>query len=295
MVVYRDMYEHSIKDPKVFWSDMARKHLHWSRPFSDAEAMAGSFEEGNIRWFADGQLNVSYNCIDRHVAAGRGDDVAIIWEADEPGRSVKFTYRQVLAETCRIANVMLAHGVRRGDTVALYMPMMPELAFTMLACTRIGAVHSVVFAGFSAESLRDRILDARSKWVFTANEGRRGGKSIPLKHTTETAVSQSPCVRAVFVFKRTELEVKMGPLDVDMGAEMKLVRPYCPVEAMGAEDLLFLLYTSGCVARDAAAAASAAVAAVLKTACAKGGNGGPGSVDRRACTHVGAVCAAVLR
>ena len=146
---------------------------------------------------------------------------------------------------CRTANVLTFHGVRRGDTVAVYMPMMPELAFLMLACTRIGAVHSVVFAGFSSESLRDRILDAKSKFVVTADEGRRGGRSIPLKHTTDVAVSQSPCVEKVFVYQRTGADVPYGVKDVRMDVELKNARPYCPAVAMDAEDTLFLLYTSG--------------------------------------------------
>jgi acetyl-CoA synthetase len=188
---------------------------------------------------------VSYNCLDRHVLAGRGSDVALIWDADEVGQGKTYTYQQVLDEVCRVANVMKHHGVRKGDTVAVYMPMTPDLAFVMLACTRIGAVHSVVFAGFSADSLRDRILDARSKWVFTADEGRRGGRSIPLKATTDVAVSQAACVEKVFVYKRTGADVVYGVKDLKMEEELPKVRPYCPAETMDAEDLLFLLYTSG--------------------------------------------------
>jgi len=151
----------------------------------------------------------------------------------------------VLNEVCRVANVLSLWGVRKGDTVAIYMPMMPDIAFAMLACARIGAVHSVVFGGFSADSLRDRILDARSKWVITADEGRRGGRSIPLKATTDVAVAQCTCVERVFVYQHTHADVPMGVRDVCMTEQLKAARPFCPAVAMDAEDLLFLLYTSG--------------------------------------------------
>jgi acetyl-CoA synthetase len=176
-----------------------------------------------VRWFSEGQLNVSYNCLDRHVRAGRGGDPAIIWDADEVGQGQTFTYAQALEEVCRAANVLTYHGVRRGDTVAVYMPMTPDLAFIMLAAARIGAVHSVVFAGFSADSLRDRILDARSKWVVTADEGKRGGRTIPLKATTDVAVSQCACVEKVFVYQRTHADIPYGVKDVRMDEELKRV------------------------------------------------------------------------
>ena len=179
------------------------------------------------------------------MIAGRGNTVAIIWEGDEPGDVRRFTYNDVLAEVCRVANVLTFHGVRRGDTVAVYMPMIPDLAFVMLACARIGAVHSVVFAGFSADSLRDRIVDAKSKWVVTADEGRRGGRSIPLKHVVDVAVSQAACVERVFVYTRTGADVTYGVKDVRMSTELLAARPYFPAATMDAEDTLFLLYTSG--------------------------------------------------
>ena len=175
----------------------------------------------------------------------RGDQAAIIFEADEVGHARTYTYRQLLLEVCKTANVLLSSGVRRGDTVAVYMPMSPELAFVMLACARIGAVHSVVFAGFSSEALRDRIRDASSKWVVTANEGMRGGRAIPLKATVDHAVAQAPTVERVFVYKHTATEVDMGFKDFDMNAALELARPYCPPATMDAEDVLFLLYTSG--------------------------------------------------
>jgi acetyl-CoA synthetase len=178
----------------------------------------------------------------------RGDQVAIIFEGDEPGAVKRYTYREVLVEVCRVANVLLAHGVRRGDSVTVYMPTSPDLAFVMLACARIGAMHSVVFAGFSAEALGDRILDAASKWVVTANEGKRGGRAIPLKATAETAVHHKGCeelVQKVFVYRHTETEFEMQARDVDMRAALALARPFCPAATMDAEDPLFLLYTSG--------------------------------------------------
>lgn len=240
---YKRMHAESITNPESFWGAMARKHLSWFRDFT--EVSGGSFESGDVRWFADGQLNACYNCVDRHVASGKGDSIAIIYEGDEPGDVMKFTYKQVLQEVCRIANVLTYHGVRKGDTVAVYMPMIPSVAFAILACARIGAIHSVVFAGFSSDSLRDRILDARSKWVLTADEGRRGGRTIPLKLTTDAAVAQCPCVEKVFVFQRTNANVPYGPQDVRMDVELPKARPYCPAVTMDAEDTLFLLYTSG--------------------------------------------------
>jgi acetyl-CoA synthetase len=188
---------------------------------------------------------VSYNCVDRHVLSGRGAQTAIIFEGDKPGDVMRFTYSEVLANVCRVANVFTYYGVKKGDTVAVYMPMIPDLAFVMLACARIGAVHSVVFAGFSADSLRDRILDGRSQWVVTADEGKRGGRAIPLKATTDKAVSQSECVRKVFVYAHTGADVPMGLHDVGMTAALAAARPYCPAVTMDSEDPLFLLYTSG--------------------------------------------------
>ena len=207
--------------------------------------MRGSFEVGDIEWFSGGQLNVSYQCIDRHIAE-RGDQTAIIFEGDEPDDVRTYTYKELLQEVCKTANTLLAHGVRKGDTVAIYLPMIPDLAFMMLACARIGAVHSVVFAGFSADSLRDRILDAGCKWVVTADEGMRGGRTIPLKRTTDEAVGQCDCVRKVFVYERTGNPlVTHGSRDVHMKTELPKARPFCPAVTMDAEDPLFLLYTSG--------------------------------------------------
>jgi acetyl-CoA synthetase len=245
MEQYEAMHKQSVEDPDTFWGAAARDMLTWFRDFDSVRH--GSFEKGDIAWFLNGQLNVTYNCVDRHVEAGRGDDVAIVYEADNPGEGRSISYRELLEDVCRTANVLKHWGVRRGDTVAIYMPMMVEIATVMLACARIGAVHSVVFAGFSAESLADRIKDASSKWVITADEGVRGGRVIPLKRTVDAAVAKCEgLVQSVFVYKRTgNEEVEYSSHDVRMEEELPRQRPFCPAEKMDSEDLLFLLYTSG--------------------------------------------------
>lgn len=241
MAVYNDMYQRSIADPKGFWSEMASSLLTWERPFDSVSS--GGFKDGDITWFAGGKLNVSVNCIDRHLAT-KADQTAIIFEDDERGvRHISFA--ELHREVCRLTNLLKHYGVRKGDTVAIYLPMIPEIAFAMLACTRLGAVHSVVFAGFSAESLRDRIVDANSSWVITADQGLRGGRTVPLKATVDTAVGELACVRKVFVYQRTGAAVPVQERDVIMSAELPKFRPSAPAESMDAEDMLFLLYTSG--------------------------------------------------
>ncbi|CAI5735994.1 unnamed protein product [Hyaloperonospora brassicae] len=244
MEQYEAMYTRSIEDPEQFWGELARANLDWFRDFD--QTVTGAIGKGDMAWFLNGQTNVSVNCIDRHVKT-HADKVAIIWEADEVGQGRKITYAELLEETCRVANAMKHAGVKKGDTVAIYMPMIPEIAFVMLACTRIGAVHSVVFAGFSAEALRDRLIDASTQWVFTSDEGKRGGRTLPLKQIVDVAVDGLEFVRNVFVFKRTRNpEVKMNArIDIDMDNEMQRHRPYCPAECMDSEDLMFILYTSG--------------------------------------------------
>ena len=207
-------------------------------PFPTPRSTGGTFEAGDVRWFADGQLNACYNCVDRHVAAGRGAQTAIIFEADAPGKSRRISYDELLREVCKVASVLLTAGVRKGDTVAVYLPMIPDLAFVMLACARIGAVHSVIFAGFSADSVRDRLLDAACKWVVTADEGLRGGRTIPLKATVDAAVAQAPAVQKVFVYAHTGADVLYGTHDVRMGAALAAARPFVPAVAMDAEDML---------------------------------------------------------
>ena len=199
----------------------------------------------DFAWFSGGRLNACYNCVDRHLA-DRADQTAIIWAGDEPGVYRHISYRELKHEVCRVANVLLAHGVKKGDRVCIYMPMIPETAYTMLACARIGAVHSVVFGGFSAESLRDRILDAGCKVVVTANEGMRGGRRIPLKAITDKAIEGLDLVETVLVARRTDTEVPMhAGRDHWLDEEMRRQRSTCTVEWMGAEDPLFILYTSG--------------------------------------------------
>lgn len=243
MEVYKALYEESINDSDVFWGRQARETLHWSAPF-DAVQMGG-FEHGDVAWFVNGKLNVSVNCLDRHIPL-RGDKTAIVWEADEPGQSKSFTYKEVLRETCRIANALKSQGVRRGDAVTIYMPMIPELAFTMLACTRIGAPHSIVFAGFSASALASRIVNCRTKWVVTSDEGLRGGRTLKLKEIVDKSLEGLDFVEKCFVFERTGAAVHMEEgRDVAMKDLLATQRPFCPAEAMDSEDILFLLYTSG--------------------------------------------------
>jgi acetyl-CoA synthetase len=254
MEAYQKMYDRSINENSAFWGEMARDNLSWFRDFT--EVRQGGFENGDVAWFTGGKLNVSYNCIDRHVKT-RGDQVAIIWEGDEPGNVRKITYKELLRSVCQIAEVFKKNGVRKGDCVTLYMPMIPECAMVMLALTRIGAPHSVVFAGFSADALRDRIVDGNSRFVVTADEGMRGGRAIPLKKTTDTAIGNIPesaggpsKVEKCFLFTRTGADVNFvegRDLWMNRGVEdaMPNARPYVPCEEMDAEDTLFYLYTSG--------------------------------------------------
>eukprot|EP00596_Hydrurales_sp_CCMP1899_P000122 CAMPEP_0119033634 /NCGR_PEP_ID=MMETSP1177-20130426/685_1 /TAXON_ID=2985 /ORGANISM="Ochromonas sp, Strain CCMP1899" /LENGTH=687 /DNA_ID=CAMNT_0006990525 /DNA_START=172 /DNA_END=2235 /DNA_ORIENTATION=+ len=240
---YQTRYLKSLNDPDSFWADEATKHVQWSTPFKKVQG--GGFEHGDVNWFEGGKLNVAWNCIDKHLPS-RADQTAIIWDGDEIGQTRKVTYAELAREVSKIANTMKTMGVKKGDVVTIYMPMIPELAMTMLACARIGAVHSIVFAGFSSESLRGRIEDCGSEWVFTADEGKRGGKTIELKKTVDAAVALCPNVKKVFVYKRTGEEVTMQEgRDVWMEQEMPKARPFCPCEPMDSEDPLFILYTSG--------------------------------------------------
>jgi len=239
---YRRLYRLSLDNPEWFWGEQARA-LTWFHPWESV--LDVDSEEVDFAWYSGGRLNASFNCVDRHLKA-LGDRTAILWAQDEPGAYQHISYRELKHNVCRIANVLLSHGVKRGDRVCIYMSMIPELAFTMLACARIGAVHSVVFGGFSAESLRDRIVDARCRMVVTANEGLRGGKRIPLKRIVDRAVEGMGFVETVLVARRTETEVEMrAGRDLWLDEECLRQRSTCTNEWMGAEDPLFILYTSG--------------------------------------------------
>ncbi|HUY04507.1 MAG TPA: acetate--CoA ligase, partial [Rhodocyclaceae bacterium] len=241
---YEAMYARSVKDPEGFWGEQAGR-LDWIRPFTKVMNVSFRPEDLFIKWFEDGTLNVAANCIDRHLKT-RGEQTAILWEGDDPAQSRAISYRELHAEVCRFANVLKARGVKRGDRVTLYLPMIPEAAYAMLACARIGAVHSVVFAGFSPDSLAGRILDCTSTVVITADEGLRGGKPIPLKTNTDLALTQCPEVKTVIVVKRTGARVLMhAGRDVWLHDEAARVSAECPPEEMNAEDPLFVLYTSG--------------------------------------------------
>ncbi|HVI31737.1 acetate--CoA ligase [Phenylobacterium sp.] len=238
------LLDQEARDPDAFWAAIGRR-LDWSAPFTEVKDVSFAREDFRIRWYADGRLNAAHNCIDRHLAA-RGDETAIIWEGDDPAQSRRISYRELHREVCRMANVLKRRGVGRGDRVTLYLPMIPEAAYAMLACARIGAVHSVVFAGFSPDSLAGRINDCGSRVVVTADEGLRGGRRAPLKANVDEALAQAPGVDTVLVVARTGAEVAMVPgRDFAYAAEAAQVADDCPVEEMGAEDPLFILYTSG--------------------------------------------------
>ena len=241
-------YEHqcraAIDTPDAYWRDQAAQ-LDWMRPFDTVKDVSFGADDFRIRWFDGGQINVSANCLDRHLAT-RGDQVAILWEGDEPGEGARITYRALHDRVCRMANVLTSLGVGRGDRVTLYLPMVPDAAAAMLACTRIGAIHSIVFGGFSPDALADRIRDCGSKLVITADEGCRGGRRIPLKANVDAALSACPSVEHVLVLRRTGGDIAMTPgRDLWLDAAIADASPDCPPVAMEAEDPLFILYTSG--------------------------------------------------
>ncbi len=245
---YKSMYAQSVNDPDTFWMEEA-KRLDWMKPYTKAGNWTYEYPDVSIKWFEDGVLNVSANCIDRHLAK-RGDQVAIIWEGDDPSDDSKITYNQLHEHVCRLANAMKENGVKKGDRVTLYMPMIPEAAYAMLACTRIGAVHSIVFGGFSPDALAQRIVDCESTFVVTADEGLRGGKSIPLKANVDASIqiaaTQGGYVENVFVVKRTGGVIDWEPgRDVWYHEATEAVSAECDPEPMNAEDPLFILYTSG--------------------------------------------------
>uniref|UniRef100_A0A672GJW1 Propionate--CoA ligase n=1 Tax=Salarias fasciatus TaxID=181472 RepID=A0A672GJW1_SALFA len=237
-----DLQEFSVSNSESFWAAVARGRLSWISPFHTVRDC--DLSRGKIHWFEGGKLNVSVNCLDRHVHTCP-ERVALIWERDEPGSEVKYTYRELLEMTCRVGNLLRRRGVKRGDCVTIYMPPCPLAVASMLACTRIGAAHNVVFAGFSAEALSERIRDAQSTTVITVNQGVRGGRLIELKKTVDEAVQSCPNVQQVLVAMRTDNPVPMTARDVAMEEEMSKEDVVCEPAAMNSEDVLFLLYTSG--------------------------------------------------
>ncbi len=245
---YDAMYARSVADPNAYWMEEG-KRIDWIKPYTKAGNWTYEYPDVSIKWFEDGTLNVSANCIDRHLAT-RGDQVAIIWEGDDPSEDAKITYKELHGHVCRLANAMKANGVNKGDRVTLYMPMIPEAAYAMLACTRIGAVHSIVFGGFSPDALAGRIVDCESEFVITADEGLRGGKPIPLKSNVDSAVkiaeNKGGSVKSVLVVQRTKGDIDwVDGRDIWYHEAVADVSDDCPPEEMNAEDPLFILYTSG--------------------------------------------------
>ncbi|XP_039176815.1 acetyl-coenzyme A synthetase 2-like, mitochondrial isoform X1 [Crotalus tigris] len=239
---YGQLCERAAREPGPFWGALARETLQWETPHhTDCE---WDFAQGRIRWFLGGRLNVAVNCLDRHVQH-IPDKVALIWEKDEPGTEEKITYRELLDMTCRLANTLKRNGIKKGDRVAIYMSVSPMAVTAMLACARIGAVHTVVFAGFSAESLAGRINDAKCKAVITCNQGIRGGRILELKNTVDEAVKNCPSVKCVFVAQRTDSKIHTCSHDILLEEEMAKEALVCPSEIMDSEDMLFMLYTSG--------------------------------------------------
>ncbi|MDE2620603.1 MAG: AMP-binding protein, partial [Sphingomonadales bacterium] len=242
---YHELYRRSVEEPDAFWGEMAQR-ISWMRPFTTVKQTSFAAADFGINWFADGTLNLAANCLDRHLAE-RGDSVAILWEPDSPSDPERrITYRELHGEVCRFANLLKARGVQRGDRVTLYLPMVPEAAVAMLACARIGAIHSIVFAGFSPEALAGRIEDCGSTIVVTSDEGLRGGKKVPLKANVDEALGHCAGVETVIVLKRTGAAVTMTPgRDIDWHEGIAAQSADCPAEEMNAEDPLFILYTSG--------------------------------------------------
>lgn len=240
---YHEWYKQSLHDPENFWAEQAKHFITWFEPWE--KVFSGGFECLDVHWFQGGKLNASYNCLDRHLAT-RKDQIALIWEGDNPNQSSNLTYNELHNRVCRFANVLKSAGIKRGDRVCIYLPMIVEAAVAMLACTRIGAIHSVVFAGFSSDSLKSRIQDADCRLVITANESVRGNKIIPLKQNVDVALKDCPNVNTVIVVKRTETIVAWeNDRDIWYHHALAQAAETCTPEIMDAEDPLFILYTSG--------------------------------------------------
>ena len=240
---FSKLYKQSLENPEEFWADQAELYLDWDEQWTKVKE--NDIERGQIIWFKDGKLNASVNCIDRHLPEN-GNKVAFIWEGDDPNDSKKITYQQLHDEVCRFSNVLKIRGVKKGDRVCIYMPMIPEATYAMLACARIGAIHSVVFGGFSPESLKDRILDSDCQTVITADEGLRGGKTVPLKENVDEALVDCPNVHTVLIITRTGKEISWDEkVDVRYEDISRDVPNMCEPEIMDSEDPLFILYTSG--------------------------------------------------
>jgi acetyl-CoA synthetase len=240
---YQEKYQYSVEDPESFWGEIAQ-NFYWRKPWK--KTLEWNFTDPKVTWFKGGKLNITENCLDRHLAT-RGNQPAIIWESnspDEPSQTI--TYKVLHEQVCRFANVLKRNGAKKGDRICIYMPMIPELAIAVLACARIGAIHSVVFGGFSAQSIADRINDAQCNIVVTTDGAFRGNKEIPLKATVDDALIQCPSVERVIVSTRTRTPVFMlKGRDCWWEDEVKLVSADCPAEEMDSEDMLFILYTSG--------------------------------------------------
>ena len=240
---YQELYERSISDPNGFWAEQADNFLHWFKKWDKVGEF--DFNSGHIRWFKGGKLNAAYNCLDRHLES-RGDQAALIWESDDGSTIKTYTYKELHAEVCKLSNVLRDRGVKKGDRICIYMPMVPEAAIAALSCARIGAIHSIVFGGFSPEALKDRILDSDCQVVITADEGPRGGKNVPLKGNADAAMESCPDVHTCVVVQRTGNAVGMkAGRDIWYHEATSEVSTDCPAEEMDAEDPLYILYTSG--------------------------------------------------
>lgn len=240
--LYRQMYQKSLENPEEFWAEQAKKYIDWIKPWD--KVLSGNLQDNNVKWFSGAKLNVCYNCLDRHLES-RADQVAIIWEGDDPSESKKFTYRQLHEAVCRFANALKTLGVKKGDRVCIYLPMIPEVAIAMLACSRIGAIHSVVFSGFSSISLKNRIQDLRCSVVITSDANQRGGKIIPVKDNVDEIIDECESVKKVVVVNYLDQPIKIGKNDVWYHEVLKKTSADCPIETMEATDPLFILYTSG--------------------------------------------------